>query len=72
MEAGSLAVKVRVIAPLTSRQHLRFVVLVKPLATVLALILRRLWLVLLPLQPAPLKMLELTAAGGWHLKLALI
>ena len=72
MEAGSLAVKVRVIAPLTSGQHLRFVVFVKPLATVLALILRRLWPVLLPLQPAPLKVLKLTAARTRHPKLALI
>ena len=64
MEAGSLAVKVRVVAPLASGQHLRLVVFVKPLSAVLALILRRFWPVLLPLQPAPLKMLELTATGA--------
>ena len=72
MEAGSLAVKVRVIAPLASSQHLRFVVFVKPLATVLALILRCFWPVLLPLQAAPLKVLKLTAAGRWNPKFPLI
>ena len=72
MEAGSLAVKVRVIAPLPSGQHLRFVVFVEPLAAVLALILSRLWLVFLPLQPAPLKVLKLTARRARHPELALI